>query len=503
MICLILIVIILIISIISYICYVLNKDNFIELFKEKIIYISTWDDDNIKSYLKIHELHEQAKLNIPLTMFVNTRSLLQNPHHINLYKYLINNNNNKIESHSHSHNNIDNEDEYIYSQKIIKNLYGNLHGNVYCYPYGKISNSNVIKNIIKNKYLCARHTDEGFCNYDDIYNLKCIPIEKFNETILKDAIKNKKPIITYGHGITNYGGWNPISEIDYIKHLNLLKKYKNNITFMTLQDYIIKKISEGKIKDTLYKTISIKNIYGKNNILWGDSNDDYVKQNYPNKIDFDYKIKKDIIDNILLLPKNHCIIDCGAHIGDLSIPIACALRDIGREDIYVYAIEPSLEKCNFINYYFILNKLSNLIVINNGLSNIFDKKCSADNKYNSGNIINTGSTKWYNNDSHKIGNKTECIYFTTINDLIINNTIKHRIGLLHLDVEGDEYNVLQGIKNYNTIKYISCEINIIDNKGNIDNNGLKLKTKILDFLKFKNFTNIKRLESNEIFIKNK
>ena len=85
-------------------------------------------------------------------------------------------------------------------------------------------------------------------------------------------------------------------------------------------------------------------------IIWVNYKEKFIKINEPNFILYGHKIKKDILEKALKLEKNSCIIDCGAHIGDGSIPIAHALRFFGREDIIVYAIEPSEDKCNFIKF---------------------------------------------------------------------------------------------------------------------------------------------------------
>jgi hypothetical protein len=95
-------------------------------------------------------------------------------------------------------------------------------------------------------------------------------------------------------------------------------------------------------------------------LTWIDSTEMFTQYNFPNTINFDYEIKKDIIQRALLLPKNNCIIDCGAHIGDGAIPIAHALMHLGRSDIIVYAIDPTLEKCNYIELLVKINKIVNI-----------------------------------------------------------------------------------------------------------------------------------------------
>ena len=150
---------------------------------------------------------------------------------------------------------------------------------------------------------------------------------------------------------------------------NLKNKLKNNIT---IDNYYLP--SNNIIK--------IKNIYSDNKeeLYW--INDIFTKNNIPSNISWDYEIKKDIIKKAINLDLNTAIIDCGAHIGDGLIPIAHALKNIGRDDITVIGIEPSIYKCKFINYLIKLNKLDNVLIINAALSDtntkLYKKKIDID-----------------------------------------------------------------------------------------------------------------------------
>ena len=232
----------------------------------------------------------------------------------------------------------------------------------------------------------------------------------------------------------------------------------------------------------------IKNPFIKNSkILWAtDLNNNFIKKNWPNTFDFDFDIKKDIIENIKKLPKNHCIIDCGGHIGDLSIPICDATIKLNRTDILIFCIDPTYEKCEYVKYIAHINNYHNLKVLYCGLYDTNKKLC------NSGNVTdnNSGSTNW--NNSKKTN---ECTNFYSIDYLLSNNIISQKIGILHLDVEGHEFQVLQGIKDFDSINYISCELH------DCNDEQIKIKDKITKFLIFKNYKNSKRLNANEIFIK--
>lgn len=222
------------------------------------------------------------------------------------------------------------------------------------------------------------------------------------------------------------------------------------------------------------QVIHIKNIYlkEKNNLYWVNPNYIYCKLNWPNTIDWDFGIKQDIIEEALKLDLNSCIIDCGAHTGDGAIPIAHALKHYNRSDIIVYAIEPTFDKCEFIKYLAKINKLDNIHVLNYGLSN----KVDIYNPYipNVNGPLNTGALNWINNNdilkrinefknypfSHKSMN------FTTLDLLIQNKIINKKIGIIHLDAEGGESNIVEG--GFNIIQkdkpYLSIEYHNSDEK---------------------------------------
>lgn len=182
-------------------------------------------------------------------------------------------------------------------------------------------------------------------------------------------------------------------------------------------------------------------------ILWPSSVFTFMCFNRPNKFIHDFKIKNDLFTYASKLPKNYCIIDCGAHIGDGAIPIAHALTYIGRSDIIVYAIEPSEYKCNFINKIAKINNIHNIKVLNYGLSGT-NTRCKS---HQCSSISNTGSTTWIYSPKGS--------HFVTIDYLFDNNIISHNIGAIHLDVEGYETNAIKGSKNIlNKFKpYLSLE----------------------------------------------
>lgn len=188
--------------------------------------------------------------------------------------------------------------------------------------------------------------------------------------------------------------------------------------------------------------------YGRSgNILWPSNKYKFMCQNWPTSFKWDFKIKEDIIANIINAPLNSSIIDCGAHIGDGAIPIAHTLLLLDRSDITVYAIDPSLEKCQFIKSIADKNNLTNIKVINLGLSNKNETLAIEKKLFYGG----SGSTEWSDLNNNDTNSK-----FVTLDSLNIPN-----ICAIHLDVEGFEYKAVQGGEN--TIKqykpYLSLEIN--------------------------------------------
>ena len=102
------------------------------------------------------------------------------------------------------------------------------------------------------------------------------------------------------------------------------------------------------------------------NLLWINPISEFAKQHWPNAMTFEDDIKRDIIDYILKNNlSNVAIIDCGAHIGDGAIPIA---QILAPRNVTIYAIEPSLEKCKYIEFICKQNNLTNVKILNCGLT---------------------------------------------------------------------------------------------------------------------------------------
>lgn len=117
------------------------------------------------------------------------------------------------------------------------------------------------------------------------------------------------------------------------------------------------------------------------------------------------------------------IIDSGAWIGDNSIPWAKMVQD------KVYAIDPSLENCQYMQLMASINGLNNIQIINTALTD--EPK-----------IIST-NWDWYHCSFINSEGGKNSIHATSIDSLYNNGTITD-IGYIHLDVEGMEHLVIKG-----------------------------------------------------------
>lgn len=217
------------------------------------------------------------------------------------------------------------------------------------------------------------------------------------------------------------------------------------------------------------RIIDVENPFGGPPLKWASENDLFFARNFPSSFRFDSEVKEDILR--VMLAESHesasCLVDSGAHIGDLSIPIAASLLHYNYLKQVVYAIEPSAFKCEFIRLIAHINKLDNIIVICAGLS---DEQETLTN--DSIADRNTGSTMWkktslisqaplkledWRVDTAK--KKKEAIIFQKLDHMLEVGLINHRIAALHLDVEGMEEKAILGA--LNTLKrdlpYLSIE----------------------------------------------
>lgn len=143
---------------------------------------------------------------------------------------------------------------------------------------------------------------------------------------------------------------------------------------------------------------------------------------------FHERLTHKIMSNIIIEANIKCMIDAGGWLGDTATKLA-----ENNPEIKIITIEPSLENCNFIRKYIKQHNLKNVKVLNNCLSAYKDHKFST----TSSSIF---SNKQYNKSKEGINS-------ITIDSISKNNS---DLGLIHLDVEGMEYECLKGA--YNSIK---------------------------------------------------
>jgi len=191
--------------------------------------------------------------------------------------------------------------------------------------------------------------------------------------------------------------------------------------------------------------IIIKNPLDNTDMIWEASF--FTQNNWPDPY-FDLEEKKQIFEFSKQNPRGYGVIDVGAHIGDLAIPLALALSHVGRNDIMIYAIDPSRDKCNFIRRMAYKNRIENIKIFNCGLSE--DKKILGHDSRDSKTVfdtINTGGQKWDLEKSDinitSSPKDAESNVFLPLDFLFDNGEIGD-IGIYHIDVEGHEIGVLRG-----------------------------------------------------------
>jgi FkbM family methyltransferase len=222
------------------------------------------------------------------------------------------------------------------------------------------------------------------------------------------------------------------------------------------------------------------------NTLFFWENSDFTRNNWPDPY-YDIEEKQFIFEKCKFNKPKHGIIDVGAHIGDLAIPLALALSHIGRHDIIVYAIDPSKEKCDFIKKMAKINSIENIRILNYGLS---DSEQIMGHGANDANLMNmnTGGQRWEKkiNDSVEYNKTTyddERALFVTADSLFLKKEIGP-VGIYHIDVEGHEIELLNGSKTlideFKPLILIESFVDILSKDNNKDNSKCKSKEECPD-----------------------
>ena len=178
--------------------------------------------------------------------------------------------------------------------------------------------------------------------------------------------------------------------------------------------------------------IVVENPIDKKPMIWIDN--EFSKNNWPNpahqEMQKEFSLK-------YILAKGKGVLDIGAHLGDFGISLAIALKNCNRTDIKIYCIEPSYEKCIFMNQLCKMNNLGNSIkIINVGISDkegIYSVSAKEKNKWGR----NTGGWQWTPSENG--------IKFTTLDNLWKEGIIGE-IGFFWLDAQWMKKEVLLGGK---------------------------------------------------------
>ena len=184
--------------------------------------------------------------------------------------------------------------------------------------------------------------------------------------------------------------------------------------------------------------IKTKNPIDNSDFFWIDNN--FSKSNKPG-LDFETLQKKSSLKYIL--EKGYGVLDAGSHIGDYGIPLAHALRNLNREDIMVYCIDPCPKKCQYMIDVIELNELSNIKVLNYGLSDdtLHYSVCQKGKGGQKSQGDNSGSWQYKPDPDGS--------QFTTL-DSLYNQNLIGPIGFFWLDAQWMEINILKG-----GVKYLS------------------------------------------------
>lgn len=155
---------------------------------------------------------------------------------------------------------------------------------------------------------------------------------------------------------------------------------------------------------------------------------------------------KELLPN---LKDNSYIIDVGAHVGDTGLYLAKHLqKHYSEKNIQVCMIEPDETKIDFINKMIVLNNINNCIVFKSAVS---DHKSTGRLEIN---YEFPGATTVVDDSSKEVD-------INTIDSLCKDMCI----SLMHIDVEGMEYECLQGSeKSLKNVQYLVIEMNEICNR---------------------------------------
>ena len=247
-------------------------------------------------------------------------------------------------------------------------------------------------------------------------------------------------------------------------------KKKITLLFFLIVTFLILNYNyyENFISKIKKKKLNTEILIPSNISIQKENLEDFKKRFENHELKTNTKLR-DLIKNI----KNQDVLDAGAHVGDTGIFMAKYLKDIDKKGVKIIMVEPDKLKVDLINQLIKLNNLEDYTEVYN---------YALGKKYSKGKIIKKKHSGAWN---IKECSDKECNIEINSIDNLFNN---RNIGLIHLDVEGFEYEVLQGCINL-LKKYkpkIIIEV-ILSDKKKLHNLLTKYKYKFKEILQWDYF----------------
>lgn len=158
---------------------------------------------------------------------------------------------------------------------------------------------------------------------------------------------------------------------------------------------------------------------------------DYKKDYDKRILSHEKKTNAKLLELAKKLPEKAVVVDCGAHVGDTGIQLAKKLKSAGRSDIKIVEIEPSQDKCDFIEMQAKEEGVQDMIEVQT--AGLWDKDCGGKVERTEGKKY-SGQWKVREVPPSEAEVKLRCL-----------DRMVERLDLLHLDVEGSEPQALTGM----------------------------------------------------------
>lgn len=201
---------------------------------------------------------------------------------------------------------------------------------------------------------------------------------------------------------------------------------------------LLQSLPQFKGKHRVSRLLLGKSIKDKRDVILRGSNHLLYKiPNFIDSIGFDILIngiyEKETSDFIIKkLPKNGILVDIGANIGAVALPVCRQ-----RSDVKSILIEASPRVYRYLEYNTGINKLHNCVLVNNAIAEQDGQKVSF---FSPENLFGKGSM------SAVFTEEAEEIETVTL-DTLLNKQALQSVDFIKIDVEGYEYYAFKGGKN--------------------------------------------------------